>query len=190
MQIRKYKAKNELVGGVQLDKSVTFKSVLYYNAAHVFIHPCYILLFYPIHEGSRFLQNMGTQLPDWIVSHPRRQFYCHCHVILILYTCLYSPLPCAHAQTWAHTYQASLKSGRFILCAVFGLQLPTCACMHACVQAQEHAHNNSKHCGRNSERTAIVFDCFDLSKGTNALFVHLVLNNLLIKTCRPEVFKK
>ena len=132
MKIREYKAKNKLLGRVQPDKSVTIKSILYYNAAHVFIHPCYILLFYPIHEGRGFLQNIGTQLPDWTVSHPRRQFYCHCYVILISYTCLYSPLPFAHAQTCVPTHQALLKSDRFILCAVFGFQLPTCACIHVC----------------------------------------------------------
>ena len=37
MKIREYKAKNKLLGRVQPDKSVTIKSILYYNAAHVFI---------------------------------------------------------------------------------------------------------------------------------------------------------
>jgi hypothetical protein len=46
-------------GRVQPDKFVTIKSILYYNASHVFVFPCYILLFYPIDVGSGFLQNMG-----------------------------------------------------------------------------------------------------------------------------------
>ena len=60
MPIKENKAKNKAARRVQPDKSVTIKSILYYNAAHVFILPCYILLFYPIHEGSGILQNMGT----------------------------------------------------------------------------------------------------------------------------------
>jgi hypothetical protein len=60
MLVREYKAKNTPVGRVHPDKSVTINSILYYNAAHVFILHCHILLFYPFHEGSGFLQNMGT----------------------------------------------------------------------------------------------------------------------------------
>jgi hypothetical protein len=57
-----------------------------------------------------------------------------------------------------------------------------------CTRAR--THNNSKSCGQNSDRTGNVFDCFDLSKGTNAVFIHFVLNNWLIKTGYPEVFEK
>jgi hypothetical protein len=60
----------------------------------------------------------------------------------------------------------------------------------ACMCARARTHNNSKSCGRYSDRTGIVFDCFDLSKGTNAVFIHFVLNNWLIKTGHPEVFEK
>jgi len=57
---RECKAKNKAAGRVQPDKSVTIKSILYYNAAHVFVFLRYILLFYPVDVGSGFLQNMGT----------------------------------------------------------------------------------------------------------------------------------
>jgi hypothetical protein len=30
-------------------------------------------LFHPEDEGSMFLQNIGNDLPDYMVSHPRRQ---------------------------------------------------------------------------------------------------------------------
>ena len=58
MLSREYR--NTPAGRVQPYKSVTIKSILYYNAAHVFVIPHYILFFYPIDEGIRFLQNMET----------------------------------------------------------------------------------------------------------------------------------
>lgn len=60
MLIREYKAKDKAVGRVQPDKSVTIRSMLYCNAVRVSIPLCDILLFYPIREGSGFLQDIGT----------------------------------------------------------------------------------------------------------------------------------
>jgi hypothetical protein len=75
----------------------------------------------------------------------------------------------AHTQTKLHWNVIGSFCVLYLACSYM--------CMHACAHTQEHTYINSKSCGRKSEKTAIVFDCFDLSKGANALFIHSVLNN-------------